>query len=536
MGLRDHESLGVRARYRELERFKRERVVPSWQRAGAKRSTRVISFLEELTITSGELAGKNFEVRGFQREFIKAVYREDKRGVRPVRTAVLSMGRKNGKTQLAAALALCALCGPEAESRGEVYSCANDRFQASKIFHEMVALIKGNRYLSTRCNVLRHSKMIEDLENGSIYAALSRDAKTKMGLNPSFVVYDELGSSPDRELYDAMDSAMGARKNPLMLVISTQAADDLAPMSRLIDYGLRVNSGEVEDKSFYLKFHHAPMDADPWSKAAWEAANPALGYFRSLDDIERQAQQAQRMPDLENSFRNLILNQRVAAETRFINPAAWKACAGEPVIPPGAKVFAGLDLGSTRDLSALVIVYENPLDGAFHVKPYFWLPGDIFTRRDEDRVPYDVWVKEGFLYPAGEATDPEAIALKIAELNAINPIQGIAFDRWKIADLRRQMDKLGISVPLTEHGQGYKDMSGAVNMLENAVVTKKLRHGGNPPLTWMAQNAVVTFDPAKNRKLDKSKSIARIDGVVALAMGLAIASRQQAFDPAAMIG
>ena len=285
----------------------------------------------------------------------------------------------------------------------------------------MVALIKGNRYLSTRCNVLRHSKMIEDLENGSIYAALSRDAKTKMGLNPSFVVYDELGSSPDRELYDAMDSAMGARKNPLMLVISTQAADDLAPMSRLIDYGLRVQSGEVEDKSFYLKFHHAPMDADPWSKAAWEAANPPLGYFRSLDDIERQAQQAQRMPDLENSFRNLILNQRVAAETKFINPGAWKACAGEAIIPPGAKVHAGLDLGSTRDLSALVIVYENPLDGTFHVQAHFWLPGDVLARRDEDRVPYDVWVKEGFLYPAGEATDPEAIALKRPSLTQSIP-------------------------------------------------------------------------------------------------------------------
>jgi phage terminase large subunit-like protein len=535
MSLRDHESLGIRARWRELERFRKENIRAPWQHPHLRRWNAVIKFIEAMTCTSGELAGNPLKVREFQREFIKEVYRDSK-GERPVRTAVLSMARKNGKTQLAAALALCHLCGPEAERRGEVYSCANDRFQASKIFYEMCAMIRTHKYLRPRCNVLRHSKMIEDLETGSMYAALSSDAKTKMGLNPSFVVYDELGSSPDRELYDAMDSAMGARKNPLMLVISTQAADDLAPMSRLIDYGLRVNSGEVEDKSFYLKFHHAAMDADPWSQEAWKAANPALGDFRSLEDIERQANQAQRMPELENSFRNLILNQRVAAETRFIERSAWEACAGEPAIPPGAKVHAGLDLGSTRDLSALMIVYENPLDASFHVKPYFWLPGNIFARKDEDRVPYDVWVKEGFLYPAGEATDPEAIALKIAELNAQNPIHGIAFDRWKIADLRRQMDKLGINVPLVEHGQGYKDMSPAVNILESAIVTKKLRHGGNPPLTWMAQNAVVTLDPAKNRKLDKSKSIGRIDGVVALAMGLAIASRQQAFDPAAMIG
>lgn len=190
-----------------------------------------------LELTAGSQAGTKLRLRPWQRKFVKAVYREDKRGVRPIRTALLSMARKNGKSQLAAALALCHLCGPEAESRGEVYSRANDVFQLGRIFDEMVALIDRHPALSARTNVVFFRKKIQDLVNGSIYAALTAEPRTKMGLSPSFVIYDELGSAPDRALCDAMDSAMGARESPLMLVISTQAADDFAPMSQLVDYG-----------------------------------------------------------------------------------------------------------------------------------------------------------------------------------------------------------------------------------------------------------------------------------------------------------
>ena len=247
------------------------------------------------------------------------------------------MGRKCGKTQLAAALALCHLSGPESESRGEVYSCANDRFQAGRIFSEMTAMVQNHPWLSDRINISRFVKQLEDLENGSVYAALSSEAKTKMGLSPSFCVYDELGQTADRELYDAMDSAMGARANPLMLVISTQAADAAAPMSRLVDYGLN-----NKDPSFHLTLYSAPINADPWSIKTWRRANPALGDFRSLEDVQRLAKQARRMPSQEGVFRNLILNQRVSIESRFMDPAAWKECAGQPNIPAGAKVYAGL--------------------------------------------------------------------------------------------------------------------------------------------------------------------------------------------------
>jgi Phage terminase-like protein, large subunit len=285
-----------------------------WVAEGLSRVDRVVAFLEALPVTTGSLAGTLFQVRPWQREFLEAIYATDEAGRRPVRTAVLSMARKNGKTGLAAGLALCHLAGPEAEQRGQVYSAANDRAQAALIYNEMAAIIERVPYLEARISLRRHAKEMEDLgQTGSVYAALSADVPGKHGLSPSFVVYDELGQAPKRDLFDALDTAMGARADPLMLVISTQAADDLAPLSELIDYGQRVQSGEIDDPSFHLTLYAAPADADPWSPETWALANPALGDFRSLEDVARQAAQAQRIPSKEAAFRNLILNQRGAA-------------------------------------------------------------------------------------------------------------------------------------------------------------------------------------------------------------------------------
>jgi phage terminase large subunit-like protein len=507
-----------------------------WGASGLTRSERVFAFCEDLTVTSGTAAYTKLRLRPWQRKFIEAVYAENKQGVRPVRTAVLSMGRKNGKSQLAAALALCHLCGPEAESRGEVYSCANDRFQAAKIFAEMVAMINNHPWLADRVNISRFLKQLEDLENGSIYAALSSEAKTKMGLSPSFVVYDELGQSDDRELYDAMDSAMGGRKEPLLLVISTQAATDFAPMSQLIDYGLRIRRGEIKDPNFHLTLYAAPPEADPWSIKTWRQANPALGDFRSLEDVRRLAKQAERMPSQENTFRNLVLNQRVATEARFMDRAAWNACSEPPLIPQGAKVYAGLDLGATRDLSALVVAYQD-IDGIFHVRPYIWIPGDVRERTAQERTPYELWVKQGLLTPIGRSTDPGVIARKIQEINAKNPIISLAFDRWRIEDLKRELDAIGCRVPLEGFGQGYKDMSRAVDAVERQVDQGRLRHDDHPVLKMCVTNAVVTMDAAKNRKFDKSRSGGPIDALVALSMALAVVNKAKPeIDIEALIG
>ena len=517
---------------------KRIRAVQPWDEDGISRASAIIRFCEDLTVTSGPLAGKKLKLRPWQRKFIGAIYAEDPiRGGRATRTAVLSMGRKNGKTQLAACLALAHLCGPEAEQRGEVYSCANDRFQAGKIFNEMEALIDHSPWLGERTNISRFKKEIKDLVNGSYYAALTAEAKTKMGLNPSFVVYDELGQATGRDLYDAMDSAMGGRKEPLMLIISTQAADDFAPMSVLVDYGIKVVGGELNDPAFHLTLYSAPDSADPWSIEAWEQANPALDDFRSLEDVKRMARNAQRMPSQENAFRNLILNQRVAAHTRFIETSFWKACSAEPKIPPGAKIYAGLDLGSTRDLSALSLCYVD-LEGIANLQTICWIPGDPKARSEQEKAPYESWVRQGYLTHVGDSTDPAIIALKIAEVNGRNPIISLAFDRWRINDLKRELDNIGCAVTLEPHGQGFKDMSPAVDIVERLIIQKKIRHGGHPVLAMCLANAVVTRDPSGNRKFDKAKSKGRIDALVSTAMALsqAFIKQTKAVDIDSMIG
>lgn len=504
-----------------------------WDEPGLTRAQRVIAFCEDLPITAGKLAGSKMGLRPWQCDFINDVYSDDEDGNRPVRTAVLSMGRKNGKTQLAAALALCHLVGPEAEPRGEVYSCALTRDQAAKLFAEMVAILKAHRELDDRCNIIRFTKQIEVLEGdgeGSIYAALSADAGSKLGLSPSFVVYDELGSAPNRALFDAMDTATGARDNPLMMVISTQAAADHAVMSELIDYGLKVQAGDVDDPSFHLTLYAAPQDSDPWAPETWALANPAMGDFRSLEDVKRQAGQARLVPSKEAAFRNLILNQRVSAVSRFIHKAEWDAngAAVDLASLDGRECYGGLDLGATRDLTAFVLVFPDGY-GHFDVVPRFFMPeGNIEDRSHEDRVPYDVWAKQGLvtLIP-GATIDPGFVADALVTASTRYNIQSIAYDRWRIEDLRREVGLLGGMLPLAPFGQGFKDFSPAVDILERCVAEKLLRHGSNPVLNMCAANAVVTRDPAGGRKLDKAKAAGRIDGLVALAMALSISKRRE---------
>lgn len=511
-----------------------------WQRKGLSRPERVIAFCEDFKITSGKLAGKKVRLRDWQKDDIHAIYSEDDTGLRPVRTAILSMGRKNGKTQIAALLSLCHLSGPEAEPRGEAYSCANDRAQAGKLFQEMVALIQGHAELSEKLNIIRFQKTIEDMENGSIFVALSADATTKMGLSPSFVCYDEFGSTKKRNLYDAMDTAMGARENPLMLIISTQAAEDHAPLSVMIDYGLKVLSGDVIDPTFYLSLYTAHEDLDPWSIEAWEAANPALGDFRSLPDVERQAGQAQRMPSRQNAFENLILNRRVAAHDRFINKREWDAC---PHMRPlesltGQECYGALDIGGSRDLTALTLIFPDGLYADSYT--VFFMPeGNLSARSEADRVPYDVWADAGHVEKIpGNTIDPHYLAIQIAEFTGLYDLRALAYDRWRVDDLKRELEAIGCDLDLIKFGQGFQDMSPAVDLVERYIAEGLLRHNRNPVMNMCAANAVVTADAAGNRKLNKAAPTGRIDGTVSLAMALQLASRYETDDalPAFLTG
>ncbi len=539
MGMR---GIGATPKRSKKKRPAISRDVHPWSLPGLSRAERVIRFVETLPVTAGPLAGTALKLRPWQKKFIRAVYRTDKAGNRAVRTAVLSLGRKNGKTQLAAALCLCALSGPEAEPRGECYSVASTRFQASRVFSEMVAIITRVPWLNDQINIIRFTKHLEDTINGSTFDVLSADVAPVHGLSPSFVCYDELAQVPSRALYDALGTALGGRAQPLMVVISTQAAIDTAPMSELIDYGLRIERGEIVNSGFHLTLYTAPIDSDPWKLATWRKANPALGDFRSLEDVKRLSRQAQRMPSAEMSFRNLILNQRVDTTAQFIDMAAWKAC-GEHLEHPksfqGRACFAGLDLGATRDMTALTLVFAGK-EGEFDVLPFCWLPGEQLQElEDTDRTaPYRLWAQQGHLltFP-GRSTDPKVVALKIAELHGRYNIRALAYDRWRIADLEREMSAIGCGVPLVEFGQGFRDMAPAVDVLERLIDEGKLCHGGHPVLTMAAANAKAELDSAGNRKLSKRKSTGRIDPLVALCMALGVAARRTpAFDVNALIG
>jgi phage terminase large subunit-like protein len=512
-----------------------------WDAPGLSRAEKVIRFVETLPCTAGLLAGTTLKLRPWQKRFVKAVYRTDKAGNRAVRTAVLSVGRKNGKTQLAAALCLCALSGPEAEPRGECYSVACTRDQAKRVFDEMVAVITRIPWLNKRINIVRFRRELEDMDNGSTFRVLSADVAPVLGLSPSFICYDELGQAPNRALYDALGTALGGRAQPLMLVISTQAARDEAPMSELIDYGLRIERGEITDPCFHLTLYTAPPESDPWKLATWKLANPALGDFRTLEDVKRLALLGQRMPASAMSFRNYILNQRIDASAPFLNMMLWEAnSANEYDIRDlkGRECYAGLDLGATKDMTALVLVFADR-SGAFDVVPFCWLPGETLTEReDEDNMPYRLWRDEGFLltFP-GRATDSKAVAMKIAELHGMCRIRALAFDRWRIEDIKRELDAIGCNVELIPFGQGYKDLSPAVDTLERLLEQGKLRHDGHPVLKMAAANCRVEMDASGNRKLSKRKSTGRIDPIVATCMAVGIAARPApVIDVAALIG
>jgi phage terminase large subunit-like protein len=242
--------------------------------------------------------------------------------------------------------------------------------------------------------------------------------------------------------------------------------------------------------------------------------------------------QAQRMPASEPAFRNLILNQRVDTTPGFLNLGLWKACGELSSRDDNSSrpCFAGLDLGATRDMTALILVFANA-DGSYDVEPHCWLPGETLAEReDEDGWPYRLWARQGHLltFDGQRSTDPKAVALKIAELNGKYGIRQLAFDRWRIEDLQRELDAIGCAVPLTPFGQGYKDLAPAVDVLESLVETQKLRHGNHPVLTMAAGNARIEMDAAGNRKLSKKKSTGRIDALVALTMALGVAARHVA--------
>jgi phage terminase large subunit-like protein len=497
-----------------------------WRKPGLSRAERVRAFIETLVITSGVHAGKRFRLRPWQwQKIIKPLYESGPDGRRLKRQALVTIPRKNGKTQLAAALALCHLVGPEAEPRGQVYSAAADRKQASLILRELIAFIRADAALSDRIIIREHSKSLEDVVTGSIYEALSSDAKKAHGLNVSFAVLDELAQWPKRDLYDALTTAGAARAEPLFVVISTQSHDKNHVMSELVQYGQRVLDGAIADDTFLPVIFAAPDDADPWSEATWRACNPALGDFRSLDEMRVAADQARALPAREPAFRLLYLNQPVDATARFLNRRDWDACkgdAGGALLGHAAlsrqRCILGLDLSSTTDLTALAAWFPETQD----LLAWFWMPADNLEEAERrDHVPYRLWAQQGHIEPTpGRAIDKRFVAHRLGQLTNDFAIQFCAADRWRLDEIRRLLADEGLRLDIVEHGQGWKDMGPSIDAFETAVLRRELRHPGHPVLDMCVANAVTVSDPTGARKLVKERATGRIDGLVAAVMAV----------------
>lgn len=484
------------------------------------RAARVIEFIQRYCLVpDGAQVGQPLVLDEFQKDFIRAIY-DNPAGTR---RAILSVSRKNGKSGLIAGLLLAHLVGPEAKQNSQLVSGAMSRDQAALVFNLASKMVQLSPKLTAIVRIVPSGKRLLGLPLNTEYKALAADGKTAHGLSPVLAILDEIGQvrGPQSDFVDAITTSQGAHEAPLLIAISTQAANDADLLSQWID-----DARASKDPRIVCQVYEAPEGCDLLDEAAWHAANPALGTFRSLDDLREQLTQAQRMPSMENTARNLLLNQRVSTVSPFISPDAWKSCAAR-VMPYDGPVFAGLDLSARTDLTALVIVGQ--VDGVWHVVPHFWTPElGLQDRARRDRAPYDLWARQGLLHTTPGATvDYEHVAQDMAALLSELDVQAVAYDRWRIELLRKELDKIGADLPLVEWGQGFKGMAPALDALEAELLNGRIAHGGHPVLMMCAANAVVTKDPTGARKLDKAKATGRIDGLQALAMAMGVASRAE---------
>jgi phage terminase large subunit-like protein len=495
--------------------------------ASLKRAERNIKWIEQFCVVpEGRLVGQPVKLRPWQKDLIRRIYGS------PTRRAIISFGRKNGKTAIAAFLLLLHLCGPEARPNSQLFSAAQSREQAAVLFGLAAKCVRMSPDLNAVVIIRDTAKELVCQEIGTKYRALSADASTAYGLSPVFTVHDELGQvkGPRSELYEALETASSAHDEPLSVIISTQAPTDADLLSVLIDDAEKGGDPKVKLALFTSK----PED-DPFSEETIRQANPAFGDFQNAQEVLAMANDAKRMPSRENEYRNLILNQRVDRTTPFISKSVWLSC-GDDVSKDWGKapVYAGLDLSSTSDLTAFTPIAQ--IDGVWETKPQFWLPGvGLKEKSRADRTPYDLWAEQGLIQtPDARSIEYEYVAEWLRGFVDSHNVRKIAFDRWGMKYLRPWLKEAGFTeeqvgegepekAMFVEFGQGFQSMSPALRDLESILLNGKLRHGNNPVLTMCAANAVVSTDPAGGRKLNKAKAAGRIDGMVALTMAFGIA-------------
>jgi phage terminase large subunit-like protein len=502
------------------------------------RGSDVIEFIETYCfVPEGSKVGKPLVLEKFQKDFIKQIYDNPK----GTRKAILSLARKNGKTALIAAILLAHIVGCEAVQNSQIISGAMSRDQAALVFNLAEKMLALNPDFVGLYRVIPSSKKIIGLSKNVEYKALSADGTTAHGLSPILAILDEVGQvrGTMTPFVEAIITSQGAHDNPLLMTISTQAPSDADLLSLWID-----DAARSSDPHTVCHVYAADPDCDILDKDQWKKANPALGLFRSEKDLEEQMKQASRIPSMEATARNLLLNQRVALESLWLAPGIWKANSGEPDLDVfrSHPVSMGLDLSLRNDLTAAVLAARDD-DGVLHLLPFVFTPeSGIKDRELRDKAPYTTWQKnDQLIIVPGATLDYEWLCQYLKEkLDDIGiSLNSIEFDRWRIKELRAAADRVGFAQDTMWHevGQGYISFSPRIEHFETYLLQNKMRHGAHPLLNMSAANAIVVRDPANNRKIDKSKSTQRIDPLVAAVMAAgAFMQVPIEFDAEAFIG
>ena len=501
-----------------------------------RKAQRVVRFIEALRHTKGEFHGQPFHLLPWQEKVIRDVFgtvRDDDLSMRQYTTAYIEIPKKNGKSELGAAIALNMLINDD-EWKAEVYSCASDRQQAAIVFDVAVDMVRQSPALMKRVKIIPSTRRMIYQPTGSIYQVLSSEVATKHGLNVSACIFDELHTQPTRALYDVMTQGSGdARRQPLWFLLTTAGTDRNSICWEVHQRALDILEGRKIDPRFYPVLFGLPDDADWTSEENWYRANPSLDHTITIDKVRDAFRKAQETPADENQFRQLRLNQWVKQSVRWMPMDKWDECGGvvDPYALEGRACYAGLDLSSTSDLTALVLVFPpTSEDEPYIALPFFWLPEETLSLRvRRDHVPYDQWAKRGFIQTTeGNVVHYGFIERFICELGERYDIREIAHDRWNATMMVQTLEDDGFT--MVPFGQGFKDMSPPTKELMRIVLEHKLCHGGHPVLRWNMDNAFVRTDPAGNLKLDKEKSTEKVDGAVALVMALDRVMKNQGGD------